>query len=165
MLKSGRHIDADIVVTATGIQLQALGGITVSLDGEKINPHDRYVYKGHLLEDVPNLAWCIGYTNASWTLRADLTAQSVAKLLAHMQSHGYTHAYPHMGDTKMEEKPTFDLQAGYVLRSLDVLPKSGTHRPWNVRHNYLLDSLDHRFDRIDESMVFGTVAVEQEQPA
>jgi cation diffusion facilitator CzcD-associated flavoprotein CzcO len=157
MLKSGRHIDADIVVTATGLELQALGGITVSIDGEKVNPHDRYVYKGHLLEDVPNLAWCIGYTNASWTLRADLTAQSVAKLLAHMKSHGYTHAYPHMGETKMEEKPTFDLQSGYVLRSLDVLPKSGTHRPWNVRHNYFLDSLDHRFDRIEESMVFGTL--------
>ena len=156
-LKSGRHLDADVVVTATGLQLQALGGITVSVDGEKINPHDRFVYKGHLLEDVPNVAWCIGYTNASWTLRADMTAQSVAKLLEYMETHGYTHAYPHMGHTTMPEKPTFDLQSGYVLRSLDVLPKSGTHRPWNVRHNYLLDSFDHRFDRIEESMVFGRV--------
>ncbi|HEY7054278.1 MAG TPA: NAD(P)/FAD-dependent oxidoreductase [Mycobacterium sp.] len=165
VLKSGRHVDADVVVTATGLQLQALGGVTVSLDGEKINPHDRFVYKGHLLEDVPNLAWCIGYTNASWTLRADLTAQSVAKLLAYMRSHGYTHAYPHMGEGEMTEKPTFDLQSGYVLRSLDVLPKSGTHRPWNVRHNYVLDSIDHRFDQIEESMVFGRAAQDSVQSA
>ncbi|HZQ30553.1 MAG TPA: NAD(P)/FAD-dependent oxidoreductase [Mycobacterium sp.] len=164
-LKSGRHIDADVVVTATGLQLQALGGITVSIDGEKITPHDRFVYKGHLLEDVPNLAWCIGYTNASWTLRADMTAEAVARLLAYMHSHGYTHAYPHMGEAQMTEKPTFDLQSGYVLRSLDVLPKSGTHRPWNVRHNYLLDSIDHRFDRIEESMVFGRVAEDSAQSA
>ncbi|EUA33591.1 putative flavin-binding monooxygenase [Mycobacterium xenopi 3993] len=68
VLKSGRHLDADVIITATGLQLQALGGITVSLDGEKINPHDRFVYKRHMLEDVPNAAWCVGYTNASWTL-------------------------------------------------------------------------------------------------
>ncbi len=154
-LKSGKHIDADVIVTATGLQLQALGGITVSIDGDEIKPHDRFVYKEHLLEDVPNMAWCIGYTNASWTLRADMTAEAVAKLLAYMESHGYTHAYPHLGGKPMPEKPTWDLQAGYVQRALDVLPKSGTHRPWNVRHNYMLDLLDRRFDRIEESMVFG----------
>ena len=129
-----------MIVTATGLQLQALGGITVSIDGEEIKPQDRFVYKEHLLEDVPNMAWCVGYVNASWTLRADLTARSVAKLLAYMDSHGYTHAYPHLGDTPMSEKPTWNLQAGYVQRALHALPKSGTHRPWNVRHNYLLDS-------------------------
>ena len=154
-LQSGRHIDADIVVTATGLQLQALGGITVSIDGEKVTPHDRFVYKGYMLDDVPNLAWCIGYTNASWTLRADMNAESIAKLLLYMQSHGYTHAYPHLADKDLPEKPTWDLQAGYVMRALDVLPKSSIHRPWNMRHNYLLDSIDHRFDRIEESMVLG----------
>lgn len=165
VLKSGRHLDADMIITATGLQLQALGGITVSIDGEKINPHERFVYKEHLLEDVPNMAWCIGYTNASWTLRADMTAEAVAKLLAYMKSHGYTHAYPHLGDTPMDEQPTWNLRAGYVLRSPDVLPKSGTHRPWKVRHNYLLDALDHRFDRIEESMVFGRVNAQESQPA
>lgn len=165
VLKSGRHLDADMIITATGLQLQALGGITVSIDGEKINPHERFVYKEHLLEDVPNMAWCIGYTNASWTLRADMTAEAVAKLLAYMKSHGYTHAYPHLGDTPMDEQPTWNLRAGYVLRSPDVLPKSGTHRPWKVRYNYLLDALDHRFDRIEESMVFGRVNAQESQPA
>ena len=153
-----RHLDADVIITATGIQLQALGGITISIDGEKVNPHDRFVFRRHLLEDVPNAAWCMGYTNASWTLGADLTARSVAKLLAYMDSHGYTHAYPHLGDVHMPEQPAFNLQAGYVLRSLDVMPKSGTRRPWALTHNYLRDVLGHRFASIEESMVFGRAA-------
>ena len=139
VLKSGKRIDADVIVTATGLQLQALGGITIVVDGAEITPTDRFVYKEYLLEDVPNMAWCIGYTNASWTLRADMTARAVAKLLAYMDSHGYTHAYPHLGGVPMEEKPTFDLKAGYIQRAPHALPKSGTHRPWNVRHNYVLD--------------------------
>ena len=158
LLKSGHRLDADVIVTATGLRLQALGGIVVSVNGEQIDPADRFVYKEHMLEDLPNMAWCIGYTNNSWTLRADMTARSVAKLLAYMDSHGYTHAYPHRGDIPMTEKPLWNLQAGYVQRAAHVLPKSGTHRPWNVRHNFVLDAIDHRFDRIEESMVFGRAA-------
>ncbi|OMC14932.1 NAD(P)/FAD-dependent oxidoreductase [Mycobacterium sp. SP-6446] len=154
-LKSGGHLDADVIVTATGLQLQALGGATISLDGVEINPRDRFVYKAHMLEDVPNLFWCVGYTNASWTLRADITARATAKLMAHMASHGYTHAAPHLGDQPMAEKPAWDIQANYVKRSLHALPKSGTKRPWNVRQNYLADAIDYRFDRIEEAMVFG----------
>ncbi|MCV7435009.1 flavin-containing monooxygenase [Mycolicibacterium bacteremicum] len=157
VLQSGQRIDADIIVTATGLQLQALGGIEIHVDGEPVDPTDRFVYKEYLLEDVPNMAWCIGYTNASWTLRADMTARAVAKLLAYMESHGYTHAYPHLGSQAMPEKPTFDLDAGYVKRALHALPKSGTRRPWKVRHNYALDAFEHRFDRIEESMTFGRV--------
>ena len=164
VLKSGSRVDADVIVTATGLQLQALGGVAVSIDGAEIKPQDRFVYKEHMLEDVPNLAWCVGYINASWTLRADLTARSVAKLLAYMGSHGYTHAYPHLGDKPMPEKPAWNINAGYVQRAAHVLPKSGTHRPWNVRHNYVLDAIDHRLDRIEESMTFGR-AVEAAQPA
>ncbi|CAN5638753.1 NAD(P)/FAD-dependent oxidoreductase [soil metagenome] len=156
-LTSGAHLDADIIVTATGLQLLALGGVAISLDGAEIKPQDRFVYKAHLLEDVPNLAWCVGYTNASWTLRADMTARSVAKLLQYMDSRGYTYAYPHRGAEPMTEKPTWDLQAGYVLRAPHALPRSGTKRPWNVRQNFVVDALDHHFDRIDESMVFGRV--------
>jgi cation diffusion facilitator CzcD-associated flavoprotein CzcO len=165
VLRSSERVDADVIVTATGLQLQALGGVSVSIDGAEVKPQDRFVYKEHMLEDIPNLAWCVGYINASWTLRADLTARAVAKLLAYMDSHGYTHAYPHLGDKPMPEKPAWDLKAGYVQRALHALPKSGTHRPWNVRHNYVLDVIDHRFDRIEESMVFGRAAVEAAQPA
>ena len=154
-LQSGDHLDADIIVTATGLQLQALGGATISLDGVEINPRNCFVYKAHMLEDVPNLFWCVGYTNASWTLRADITARATAKLMAHMASHGYTHAAPHLGEVPMEEKPAWDIQANYVKRALHALPKSGTKRPWNVRQNYLADAIDYRFDRIEEAMVFG----------
>ena len=155
-LKSGRRVDADIIVTATGLQLLALGGVRVSLDGAEIKPQDRFSYKAHMLDGVPNLFWCIGYTNASWTLRADMTARSAARLIDHMNAHGYTHAYPRLGGGPMPEKPTWDLQAGYVMRSLHALPKSGTRRPWVVRQDYFADVLDHRFiDKIDEDMVFG----------
>jgi cation diffusion facilitator CzcD-associated flavoprotein CzcO len=164
VLTSGNRVDADLIITATGLQLQALGGIAIAVDGDQVNPADRFVYKEYLIEDVPNMAWCVGYTNASWTLRADMTARAVAKLLAYMGSHGYTHAYPHLGDVRLKEKRTLDLDAGYIKRSPHALPRSGTRRPWHVRHNYVLDIIDHRFDRIEESMVFGRVqapAVEQ----
>jgi cation diffusion facilitator CzcD-associated flavoprotein CzcO len=156
-LKSAGHLDADIVVTATGLQLQALGGVTVSIDGADIKPQDRFVYKAHMLEDVPNLFWCVGYTKASWTLRADMTARATAKLLAHMKSHGYTHAYPHRDGDPMPEKPAWDIQAGYVLRAPYALPKSGIKRPWNVRQNYYADAIDYRLYRTKEAMVFGRV--------
>ena len=155
VLKSGRRLDADVIITATGLQLQGLGGITVSIDGKKISAHDRFIYRRHLLEDVPNAAWCIGYTNASWTLGADLTARSVAKLLAYMDSHGYTHAYPHLGKRRMGEQPALNLSAGYVLRSPDALPKSGTRRPWALTHNFMRDVIGRPFESIDDSMVFG----------
>ena len=157
--KSGRHLDADIVVTATGLQLQALGGVRVSVDGTEVKPQERFSYKAHMLDDVPNLFWCIGYTNASWTLRADMTARATAKLLDYMDAGGYTHAYPHLGGEPIAEKPTWDLQAGYVQRSLHALPKSGAKRPWVVRQDFLADAIDFRFlDKIEEDMVFGRVA-------
>ena len=154
-LKSGRHLDADVIVTATGLNLQAFGGVRIRVDGAEIKPHDRFVFKSHLLEDVPNLAWSVGYTNASWTLRADMTARAVAKLLRYMRTHGYTHAYPHLGEVSMPAQPLWDLKAGYVLRAPEALPKSGTHGYWKVRHNYYRDAIDHHTDDIEKSMVFG----------
>jgi cation diffusion facilitator CzcD-associated flavoprotein CzcO len=157
--KSGRHLDADIIVTATGLQLQALGGVRVSMDGTEVKPQERFSYKAHMLDDVPNLFWCIGYTNASWTLRADMTARATAKLLDYLDTHGYTHAYPHLRSGPIAEKPTWDLQAGYVQRSPNALPKSGAKRPWVVRQDFLADALEFRFlDKIDEDMVFGRVS-------
>lgn len=157
-LKSGRHLDADIVVKATGLNLLALGGVRINVDGTEVKPQDRFSYKAHMLEDVPNLIWCIGYTNASWTLRADITARATAKLLEYMKANGYTHAYPHPPRGAMPEKPTWDLQAGYVMRSAHALPKSGTKRPWVVRQDFFADAFDYRFlDKIEEDMVFGRV--------
>ncbi|ULE33515.1 flavin-containing monooxygenase [Mycobacterium sp. IDR2000157661] len=159
VLESGRRIDADVIITATGLQLQLLGGVTLSIAGEKIDPHERFLYRRHMLEDVPNAAWCVGYTNASWTLGADMTAQSFARLVAHMRSHGYTHGYPHLGGAPMPEQPAFNLESGYVKRGLHVLPKSGTRRPWMLSHNFLRDALGHRFESADEAMVFGRTPV------
>lgn len=155
-LTSGEHIDADIVITATGLTLQSFGGAVIRVDDAEVKPHDRFMFKSFLLEDVPNFAWSLGYTNASWTLRADMTAQSVARLIAHMHAHGHTHAYPHLGERSIASKPTWDLKAGYIQRSPEALPKSGLERPWVVRHNYYQDALEHRFDDVTEGMVFGS---------
>lgn len=155
---SGRHLDADIIVKATGLNLLALGGVRITVDGTQVKPQDRFSYKAHMLEDVPNLIWCIGYTNASWTLRADITARATAKLIEYMRANGYTHAYPHPPGGPMAEKPTWDLQSGYVKRNAHALPKSGTKRPWVVRQDFFADAIDYRFmDRVDEDMVFGRV--------
>lgn len=158
VLRSGTHLDADVIVTATGFQLELLGAVKVSIGDQQIKPHEHWSYKTHLLNDVPNLAWCIGYTNVSWTLRADTTARYVAKLLAYMDSHRYTHAYPHLENADaMATRPAFDLRSGYVLRSPNVLPKSGDRQPWQVRQNFLLDMLAFRRNRIDECMVFSRI--------
>lgn len=154
-LTSGKHLDADIIVTATGLQLLGFGGTRLRVDGAEVKPHDRFVFKSYLIEDVPNLAWSVGYTNASWTLRADMTARAVADLIKHMRTNGYTHAYPHLGSEVMGSRPLWDLKAGYVERSPDALPKSGTRGHWQVRHNYYRDAIDHRINKVEESMVFG----------
>ncbi len=160
-LRSGRHLDADVIIAATGINLHALGGVNLSIDGEKVDPTERFAFRRHLLEGVPNAAWCFGYSNASWTLGADMTARSVAKLLAYMDAHGYTHADPHL-DRPMPSQPVFNLTSGYVLRGQHKLPKSGVRRPWAVTHNYLRDALGHRFQKIEDSMVFGRAATASE---
>ena len=156
VLKSGEHLDTDIVVTATGLNMLALGGIAISIDGTEIKPQERYMYKARMLEDVPNLAWCIGYAGLSWTLRADMTARSVAKLLAYMNSRGYAWAYPHRGTGTMAASPLLDLTSGYVTRRAHELPKSGSKRPWKVGQNYIVDAIGHRLRGVDDAMVFGT---------
>jgi cation diffusion facilitator CzcD-associated flavoprotein CzcO len=156
VLKSGEHLDADIIVTATGMNMLALGGISISVDDAQIRLHDRFMFKACMLEDVPNFAWCIGYAGLSWTLRADMTARLVAELLAYMKARGYTSAYPHRAAGAMPEGPLFDLDSGYVVRAAHEMPKAGSRGPWKVRQNYLTDAIAHRFGRIDDAMVFGT---------
>ncbi|MFT3660796.1 MAG: NAD(P)/FAD-dependent oxidoreductase [Gordonia sp. (in: high G+C Gram-positive bacteria)] len=153
-VSSGREVEADIVVTATGLDLIAFGGIEISVDGEAVDPGRKYGYRAYMLNDVPNLAWAVGYTNASWTLRVDLTAKAVAELLAHMRAHGYTRAHPTLGGAEPAEHKFFDLSSGYVERSGDRLPKAGDRAPWQVRHNALLDAVDARRYDVTEAMVF-----------
>ena len=159
LLKSGQTLEADIIVTATGLNLRLFGGMQMSVDGKPVEMNKHISYKGLMFSDLPNFSNTLGYTNASWTLRADMTARATAKLIEYMDAHGYTHAYPHLGGEQVGEKPAWDLQAGYVLRNPHALPRSGTKRPWVVRQDYWADAVDFHFmDKIDENMTFGRVA-------
>jgi cation diffusion facilitator CzcD-associated flavoprotein CzcO len=140
-LASGTHLDADIIVTATGLNLLAVGGMTLAVDGREIDLATRLAYKGMMLSGVPNFSWTIGYTNASWTLKADLVARYVCRLLGHMERHGYASVVPEAPvlDGDDELVPLIDLQAGYVLRSAALLPKQGPVAPWRLHQNYVRD--------------------------
>lgn len=152
-LGSGRELEADIVITATGLQLQLAGGAAVEVDGRAVSPGDTYIYRGCMLSGVPNFALCVGYTNASWTLRADLTSKYVCRVLRHMDEHGFAVAIPDHAE-EGEAQPLLDLKAGYVQRSVDLLPKQGARPPWQIRQNYLLDFFTARYSNVAEAMVF-----------
>ena len=145
---SGELVEADLIVTATGLTLVPCGGIRMSIDAAPVELHDRFVYKGMMLADVPNLAWCLGYTNASWTLRADLTSRQVCRLLAYMDRKGYAQVVPHGELDDVGDQPLLNLTSGYVARAAAQLPKQGTKAPWYLRQNYLLDLLASRLSPI-----------------
>jgi monooxygenase len=158
-MRSGRHVDADIVVSATGLRLVPCGSVQLETDGVPVRAGDRFMYRGFMLSDVPNLATCIGYTNASWTLRADLTSRSVCRLINHMDRRGHVQVVPRLNDRGTRPKPLLDLTSGYVQRATGVLPKQGERQPWRLRQNYVLDYLSARFGDITESLEFPTPAV------
>ncbi|MFG1992906.1 flavin-containing monooxygenase [Actinoplanes sp. NPDC048988] len=136
-LKSGQVLEADVVVSATGLSLLPIGGVEVSVDGTPVQLGDQAAYRGVMLSGVPNLAYCIGYVNASWTLRADLSHRYVMKLLRHMDRNHLAVATPTTpGDSG---RPLLDLSSGYVQRALDDWPRQGVRAPWIVRQNYLRD--------------------------
>ncbi len=149
-LKSGKVLDADIVVAATGLRLQLLGGVTVQVDGAPVKFSQSMGYKGCMYSDVPNLASCFGYTNASWTLKCDLTCDYVCRLLNHMDGRGYAWATPRKRDPDLKEEPMLSFTSGYVQRAIDNFPKQGSKAPWRLRQNYALDLLDLKFSRLDD---------------
>jgi monooxygenase len=153
-LASGDELEADIVVTATGLELLVFGGIELSVDGGAVQPSETVGYKGMMLSGVPNMALTLGYTNASWTLKADLVAHYVCRLLRHMDTHGYAIATAQPPDPSVPTEPFIDLKSGYVLRSLDELPKQGAVAPWRLRQNYFRDIRLLRHGPIDDSMEF-----------
>ena len=165
-LSSGDELDADLIVMATGLELVPFGGIRLSVDDRAIAGGDVLVYKGMMLSDVPNLAWCRGYTNASWTLRADLTWRSVCRLLAFMDQHGYDQVTPHADPREVARRPFLDLSSGYIARAADTLPKQGSRAPWYLRQNYILDFLSWRFGRVeDPSLLFSRRGDRAAQPS
>jgi cation diffusion facilitator CzcD-associated flavoprotein CzcO len=149
-LKSGKTLDADVIVTATGLRMQLLGEMEVVIDGRKVAPHETTSYKGMMFSDVPNLASTFGYTNASWTLKADLTAEYVCRLLNHMDRTGTRICTPRLPEGEMEIEPWLDFPSGYVQRALAVLPRQGTKVPWKVHQNYALDLVALRYGKVDD---------------
>jgi monooxygenase len=145
LLKSGQVLEADIVVLATGLNMTFMSNIALQVDEQPINSADLFTYRGMMFADVPNLAQVFGYTNASWTLKADLTADYVCRLLNHMKRHDHRFAVPRIGEGGVEEEPMMDFTSGYVQRAIGNFPKQGTHVPWRVYQNYVLDFFMQRF--------------------
>jgi cation diffusion facilitator CzcD-associated flavoprotein CzcO len=155
-LQSGEELEADVIVTATGLNVQFLGGVDLTVDGEAPDIAATMTYKGMMLSDVPNLAFTLGYSNASWTLKVDLTSEYMCRLINHMDAHGYRQCVPRAGDGVVPE-PIIGLNSGYVLRALDRLPKQGSQEPWKLRQNYAIDLRALRHGSVvDEAMQFSS---------
>jgi cation diffusion facilitator CzcD-associated flavoprotein CzcO len=155
LLESGAELEADVVVTATGLNLLAFGGLEFEIDGKRVDLPETMAYKGMMLEGVPNAAASIGYTNASWTLKCDLTCEYVCRLLNHMDEHGYAYCTPRNGDPSIGREPFIDFKSGYVLRAIDDFPKQGSRTPWRLHQNYVRDVVGLRYGALaDEAMEF-----------
>lgn len=149
-LRSGEELEADLIVTATGLRLKFLGGLALTVDGEKIDPAKTMTYKGMMCSDVPNMAFAIGYTNASWTLKCDLTSEFVCRVLKHMDERGFAKCVPRRNDPSVREEPIIDFTSGYVQRALEYMPRQGSVAPWKVYQNYALDLITLRRARIED---------------
>jgi len=149
-LSSGTHLDADIIVTATGLNAKLLGGVTLVVDGAPVDLARRIAYKGMMYSDVPNPASAVGYTNASWTLKCDLVAEHVCRLLNRMRARGEDVVTPRVRGASMQTLPLIDLKSGYVQRAVASIPRQGTRAPWRLYQNYVKDLLLLRFGRVIE---------------
>ena len=164
-LESGEELEADIIITATGLNLLMFGGIQLRVDGKDIKLPDTVAYKGMMLSGIPNFAYAIGYTNSSWTLKADLVGGYISRLLTHMDQGGFTTAVPEL-DGAMQTAPLLDFSAGYVQRSVDSLPKAGTKAPWDLPMSYPKDLLAFKRGKIDDgTMQFSTAKQSAPAPA
>jgi cation diffusion facilitator CzcD-associated flavoprotein CzcO len=152
-LKSGQEIEADVIVSATGLELKALNGLELTVDGARVDPATTLSYKGMMYEGVPNLASSFGYTNASWTLKADLTCEYVCRLLNHMKKTGQRQCVPVNTDPAMGHTPWLDFSSGYVQRAMERFPKQGTKAPWKLHQNYALDLMNLRFATVDDGVM------------
>lgn len=152
-LASGRKLEADVVVPATGLEMRLLGDIALSVDGEPVELPQHTSYKGMMLSDVPNMALSFGYTNASWTLKADLTSAYVCRLLKTMQRRGMRQATPRMAG-QVEALPFLDFTSGYVQRAAAGFPRQGMRKPWRLKQNYTHDLMTLRYGSVDQEMEF-----------
>jgi cation diffusion facilitator CzcD-associated flavoprotein CzcO len=159
-LTSGAALDADVIITATGLNMLVFGGIALTIDGREVEIPKTMSYKAIMLSDVPNFAFAMGYTNASWTLKVDLTYSYIWRLLRHMQETGTAWCVPRRHDRSVSERPFMDFSPGYVLRSIDSFPRAGSKAPWRLRMNYLFDVVMLARRPVDDgTMEFGTAAL------
>ncbi len=152
-LKSGKELAADIIVPATGLRLQTLGGMQLVVDSAPVDIGSATNYKGMSLSNVPNFAWTVGYTNSSWTLKADLTSSYVCRLLNHMEKHDYKVCVAKLDGEAPGSETILDLNSGYIQRSIELLPKQGRSQPWRNHHNYIADLLHLKFERLDDGVM------------
>jgi monooxygenase len=149
-LGSGRELEADVIITATGLSIQLLGGVSLTVDGWPVDFAQTVAYKGMMLSGVPNMAMALGYTNASWTLKVDLVSDYVCRLLNHMDAHGHDRCMPITPDPSLPREPLLNLQSGYVMRAQEMLPKQLDRLPWRLHQNYALDVRMFKRGRIDD---------------
>ena len=152
-LKSGKHLDADVIVTATGLNLKIMSGVELLVDGKPVDMSMTMAYKGMMYSDVPNLFQAFGYTNASWTLKCDLTAEYACRLMNHMAQHGYLQCTPRRNDPSVLEETVLDFTSSYVQRVLPTLPKQGSKKPWRLHQNYARDLLSLRYTTLDDGVM------------
>jgi monooxygenase len=154
-LASGAELEADLVVTATGLEMIPLGGVDIAVDGRRVEFPETLTYKGMMLSGVPNLAFAVGYTNASWTLKCELTCEYVCRLVKHMDERGHAICTPHNRDPSVTDEPLIDFSSGYVARAIDRFPRQGSKAPWRLHQNYARDLVLLRFGAIeDDAMEF-----------
>ncbi|MCB1693784.1 MAG: NAD(P)/FAD-dependent oxidoreductase [Pseudomonadales bacterium] len=153
LLKSGKEIPADLIVTATGLEMQLMSDLAITVDGRSVAPSSCLSYKAMMFSDIPNIATSFGYTNASWTLKADLTCKYVCRLLNYMEEHGYTQCCPRVHGEDVETEPFIDFSSGYVQRAVERFPRQGTKAPWKVYQNYLLDKVALGYASVDDGVM------------
>ncbi len=162
-LRSGRELEAEFIVTATGLDLQVLGDLEITVDGRRVDLAQTLSYKGMMYSDVPNLASSFGYTNASWTLKCDLTCGYVCRLLNHMEAKGLRQCTPRTTDPTLERQPWLDFTSGYVQRSIHKFPMQGSKKPWRLYQNYLLDIMSLGLGQIEDGTMEFVPANSQSQ--
>ena len=149
-LTNGEQLDADIIITATGLRLKIMAGLQLVVDGEAVDLSTKMAYKGMMYNDVPNLGQAFGYTNASWTLKCDLTSEYVCRLINYMDANGYASCVPRISDPTVTTEPVLDFKSGYVLRALHELPRQGSRTPWRLHQNYVKDLSMLRYGRVND---------------
>jgi len=164
LLESGRELDADIIVTATGLNLLAFGGIQLSVDGVAVNVSEKVAFKGFLLSDVPNFAYVFGYTNSSWTLKVGLVCEHFCRLLAHMDAHGHAICSPRL-PVSMSTRPLLEITSGYARRAAGQLPHQGTEGPWRTCMDYRTDRKMLREGPVDDDQLHFTNSADLPEPA